>query len=76
MGKKHKKGRKKLHNPFEAMKKTMLSEDIEPIARKLYEKAWCGSREVWSELFANGGIKTAPAELREKFISHANKGMR
>jgi hypothetical protein len=58
------------------MKQTMLSAELETAARDLYEKACCGSKLVWPELSAQGGMKNASPELREKFISHANRGMR
>ncbi|MBN1278898.1 MAG: hypothetical protein JW989_03840 [Chlorobiaceae bacterium] len=76
MGKKNKKRRSRSYDPAETMMPTMLSADLEPMARELHEKACCGSKDTWPELIANGGIENASADIRERFISQANKGMR
>jgi hypothetical protein len=76
VGKSRKQRRSRFYDPVETMKPTMLSGDLEPIARDLYEKACCGSRSIWPDLTENGGLKSASKELCSRFISLANKGMR
>jgi hypothetical protein len=76
VGKHRKQKRSRIYDSVETMKPTMLSQDLEPIARDLYEKACCGSRAIWPELTEKGGFKCKDEELRSRFISLANKGMR
>lgn len=76
MGKHRKQERSMSYDPVETMKPTMLSEDLEPIARDLHEKACCGSKAIWPALAENGGFKNDDQDLRSSFISLANKGMR
>lgn len=76
MGKYHKNGRAGSYDPVKTLKPSMLSPDLEPLARDLHEKACCGSRDLWPELVAIERIKDASTELQAKFISKANGGMR
>lgn len=76
MGKHRKQKRSRIYDPIHTMKPTMLSQDLEPIARDLYDKACCGSRSIWPEFVENGGFESTNADLRSRFISLANKGMR
>jgi len=76
VGKHRKQRRSRSYDPVENMKLTMLSEDLEPIARDLHEKACCGSKTIWPHLAENNGFKSGNDDLRSSFISLANKGMR
>lgn len=69
-------GKKRYHyDPLKTLRPVHLSHNLESIARDLYNKACCGSRSVWDELFVDNKIVNNP-ETAKLFVSLANKGMR
>ena len=75
MGKRKSRRKKQKYDPAQSLKPMRLDPALEPVARDLYDKACCGSKEHWSEGWADSEFKKDP-ELRNKFLSAAHEGMR
>ncbi len=76
MGKTRIKKGGKLYDPVESMRLTALSNQLEVIARELYEKACCGSKPIWAELNDEIKFEKDKAGLLSRFMSLAHRGMR
>lgn len=75
MGKKKSRRRKQKYNPAETLRPTTLDPSLESVARDLYEKACCGTRQLWPDIDSDFAFKK-DAALHKRFMSAAHEGMR
>ena len=75
MGKKKSRHRKQKYDPAETLKPTTLDSSLEDTARDLYEKACCGTRQLWPDIDSESTFKNDVA-LQKRFMSAAHEGMR
>ena len=72
MGRKRKK--KPYYDPIVTLRPIALRSDVEELARKLYELACCGSRDLWEEITSPETLKEN-SEIRRKFLESSHMGM-
>ena len=72
MGRKKKK--KSQYDQFSTLQPMALRDDLEELARILYELACCGSQDLWEEVKHPENLKRN-AELSQKFLAACHKGM-
>ena len=65
MGRKKKK--KPEYDPISTLQPMALGGEVEELARRLYELACCGSRNLWEEIKNPENLKEDP-ELRRRFL--------
>jgi len=75
LSKKKSRRKKQAYSPHETLKPTALDAALEQVARDLYEKACCGSKNHWSEIQSESQFREN-REMRRKFFSAAHEGMR
>ena len=69
-----KKTKKPRYAPDTALRLVTMREDLEELARRLYDMACCGSKAVWPEIAAPEEMR-GDLELRRKFLRAAHTGM-
>jgi hypothetical protein len=75
LSKKKSRRKKQVYSPHETLKPTALDAALEQVARDLYEKACCGSKNHWSEIQSESQFREN-REMQRKFFSAAHEGMR
>lgn len=66
--------KKTAYDPGTTLHPMALQQEVEDLARRLYELACCGSRVHWGQLTSSDQIKTDPS-FRRNFLESAHKGM-
>ena len=68
-------GRKRsnAYSPERTLAPVAFDEELEPLARQLFELSCCGSKELWPAM--NAGAQVADPSLADKFYELANAGM-